>query len=129
VVLTPVQNTDLNALGDLVSSLLAGAVTDVDTAALQGIAVVTANAKGIGVWEFSVNGGATWLELGPVSASKARLLRAQDRVRFRPLAGLVGTATLGYRAWDQTSGFAGSLVAPGGTAFSLATDIATLTVL
>jgi hypothetical protein len=55
------------------------------------------------------------------SATSALLLRRQDLIRFVPDAGFHGQATLSVKAWDQTSGIAGTMANPAvGTAFSTA---------
>jgi len=57
---------------------------------------------------------------GTVSATSL-LLRGEDRIRFVPDAGFRGKATLSFRAWDQTSGTAGTTANSAvGTAFSTA---------
>ena len=96
----------MNSSGDTVASLLGSAMTDVDAASLQGIAIVGQNATR-GRWEFQLADGA-WTSVGTVSSNAALLLRPEDKVRFVSLATTPGTASLSYRAWDQTAGFAGS---------------------
>jgi hypothetical protein len=64
---------------------------------------------GKGIWQFSRDGGKSWQDLGWVESSQARLLSPADRVRFVPLKGFTGTATLSYRAWDMTVGTAGAV--------------------
>jgi hypothetical protein len=129
-VLTPVTPADQDPTGQAVSALLAGHVTDVDAGALQGIAVTAAT--GGGAWQYSTDGGTTWTGFGTVSASTALLLSNTTLIRFVPSTGFLGTATLTYLAWDQTSGTAGnkvSIVATGGTsAFSKTALTATLLV-
>jgi VCBS repeat-containing protein len=123
--------------GDSVPAFLAsgggGYVTDPDAGAVQGVAVIgvdTAN----GTWEYSTNGGGSWSSLAGASPGTARLLAsaASNRIRFVPNADYNGSATLTVRAWDQTSGADGgtadTTVNGGTTAFSTATDTATITV-
>jgi hypothetical protein len=99
--------------GTLVSSLIAGHITDVDAGALGGIAVTAVDDTN-GVWQYSINGGdsgGTWNAFGAPSAASARLLAADAAtyVRFVPNANWNGTVANGltFRAWDQTSGVAG----------------------
>ncbi|CAN5827646.1 hypothetical protein BH11PSE8_BH11PSE8_11700 [soil metagenome] len=117
--------------GQTVASLLGSSMTDVDSGALQGIAVTSVN-SGNGTWQYSVDGGSTWAAVGMVSDSAARLLGANDRLRFMPDGQNATNGTLTYRAWDQSSGTAGALAdasAVGGTsAFGVALDTATITV-
>ncbi|WP_449228167.1 DUF4347 domain-containing protein [Azospirillum argentinense] len=117
--------------GQTVASILGSSVADVDSGALQGIAV-TGLTSGTGAWEYSLDDGATWTAVGTPSDGAALLLRAADRLRFVPDGRNATTASLTYRAWDRTGGSAGSTAdttANGGTsAFSSATDTASLTV-
>jgi hypothetical protein len=98
-----------NPASTLVSALLSGAVSDADANALRGIAV-TGAASSVGSWQFSLNGGATWLPIGTPSESAATLLPGWARIRLVPKIDFNGTIKLYYRAWDQTEG------SPGGTA-------------
>ncbi|CAO3456589.1 hypothetical protein [Azospirillum argentinense] len=124
------ENATANG-GQTVASVLGASVGDVDSGALQGIAV-TGLTSGNGAWEYSLDDGATWTAMGAPTDGAALLLRATDRLRFVPDGRNATTASLTYRAWDQTSGSAGSTAdttADGGTtAFSSATDTAGLTV-
>ena len=134
---TAVAEDSTNPAGDSVLDLIAsggaGYITDVDAGALQGIAV-TGSDETNGTWQYSTNNGTTWLALGAVSPGSARLLEssATTKLRFVPNADFNGTATITLRAWDQTFGANGALtgttVNGGTTAFSVATDSASLTV-
>ncbi len=129
------------AVGTLVSSLvdLTGGgginnVTDADGPGL-GIAITGTNSAN-GTWFYSTNGGTTWTAVGAVSNSSALLLEANGdtRLYFQPAANFSGTVTDGitFRAWDETTGTAGTKVNTstngGSTAFSSATDTASVTV-
>lgn len=97
--------------GTLVGSLLGNAVTDSDMNAKRGIAVIGLAGTTTGTWQYSTNGGATWTSFGSTSASRARLLRAEDMIRYVPNSSTFkGTVSLNFRAWDQFSGTAGALV-------------------
>ncbi|WP_448680774.1 Ig-like domain-containing protein [Pseudomonas nicosulfuronedens] len=132
--LTGLTDTDINTPGMAVSAFAAGDITDVDTGAVKGIAI-TGLGTGIGTWQYSTNGGASWQDVGPVADSAALLLRSTDRVRFVP-DGVHGTvATLTYHAWDQTGSTAGqqgtkvdASVTGGSSAFSIVGNTASLTV-
>jgi hypothetical protein len=133
----------VGAVGTLVSSLVDFAipagqvdnVTDPDTGAQLGIAVTAADTTN-GSWYFSTNNGGSWTALGAVSGASARLLYAdaQTRLYFQPNANYNGTTpgAITFRAWDGTSGSNGALadttVNGGSTAFSTATDTASLTI-
>ena len=84
------------------------AMTDVDTGAVEGIAVTGTNGTAVGTWQYSINGGKTWKAIGLVSESSALLLRDTDKVRFLPGKDASGSASLAYRAWDRTRGAAGA---------------------
>lgn len=119
--------------GNTVLSLLGGAA-DVDTGAALGMAI-TAVTGTYGKWQFSIDNGSTWSDVGTVSTSSALILTAYNLVRFVP-DGIHGeTATITYKAWDQTDNTAGLQGAKlntstyGGTsAYSIGTDTATVVV-
>ena len=125
--------------GTLVTDLIASAggdrITDVDSGALEGIAVTAADVAS-GVWEYSTNDGGTWSALGAVSGTNSRLLAAdaQTRLRFVPNLNFNGTiaSAITFRAWDRTSGSNGETgdtsTNGGTTAFSTATETASLVV-
>ncbi|MFO0841893.1 MAG: tandem-95 repeat protein [Gemmataceae bacterium] len=77
----------------------------------RGIAVTGVD-NTFGVWEYTLDGGATWLNFNAVTApsdSTARLLEANPntRIRFLPRANYnsnFGLAAFSFRAWDLTSG-------------------------
>ncbi len=132
------------AVGTLVSSLvnlnppLGGLdnVTDADSNALTGIALTGTNATN-GTWWYSTNGGANWSTVGAVSNATALLLSADanTRVYFQGNLDFNGTVSDGltFRAWDQSSGTAGTKVSTttngGSSAFSSAADTAAITVI
>ncbi len=113
-----------------VSSLLSSYVTDVDNSAVEGIAFTGISGSG-GTISYSINGGSTWLTT-TVSESSALLLRATDLVRFTPSGDNGGQMLLSYRAWDQSTGTAGTLVDVtingGTTSYSSASDTVTVNV-
>ncbi len=121
--------------GTLVSTLIAGNVTDADLGALSGIAV-TAVDNSHGNWQYSTNGGSSWSNIGSPNTTSALLLAADANtyVRFVPKTNWSGTDVGGltFQAWDQTSGTAGgtaNVTTNGGsTAFSTATASASITV-
>ncbi|RST55874.1 beta strand repeat-containing protein [Variovorax sp. MHTC-1] len=131
------------AVGTLVSSLVnlsppAGGldnVTDADNGAITGIALTGVNSAN-GTWWYSTNGGSDWTAVGAVSETSALLLAADTntRVYFQGDSNFNGTVSDGitFRAWDQTSGTAGTMVSTavsgGSSAFSSATDTASIAV-
>ena len=98
------------AVGSLVSAFTGG-ITDVDSGASKGIAITGSNQTN-GTWYYTTNGGTTWTAVGTVSNTSALLLadNGSTRLYFAPNANYNGTSTaaLTVRAWDQTSGTAGT---------------------
>ncbi|WP_186466149.1 DUF4347 domain-containing protein [Azospirillum brasilense] len=125
------------AVGVAVSSLVAlGAnVTDVDSGAVTGIALVGVDVSEGGTWFYSTDGGSSWTAVGTVNDSgNALLLRTTDRLYYQPTGANAGilSAAITFRAWDRSSGTAGTKVATAGgggtSAFSTATDTASLAI-
>jgi VCBS repeat-containing protein len=122
------------AVGSLISTFTGG-ITDVDSGASKGLAITGSNQTN-GIWYYTRNGGTTWTAVGTVSNTSALLLadNGSTRLYFAPNANYHGTssAALTVRAWDQTSGTAGTKVSTastgGTTAFSSATDTVDVTV-
>lgn len=127
----PAYNTAEGAapITSTVATVLSSSVTDVDAAAVQGVAIYAISGTG-GLLEYSINGGSSWLAVGSVSSTSALLLRANDLLRFTPDNVNGGTMLIDYRAWDQTAGTAGTKVdtsVTGGTSeFSVANDRVTV---
>jgi len=93
----------------------------------RGIAVVSLSGSADGRWQFSRDGGRTWRDFGSVYRGRARLLRAEDRVRFLPRGGYRGPAKLTYHLWDQrehhdTANVLRASAVGEGTPFSAATQ-------
>lgn len=134
---TAVNEDTTNPTGNTILSLMSG-VTDVDLGALRGLALTQTTGSATGKWQYTLNGGATWTDVGIVSTSAALLLPSngtQSKLRYVPNANFNGTVQIGYRAWDQTQGAVGTKVnfsSPalvGGTkAYSILIETATLQV-
>ncbi len=134
--LTSIVEDTTESGGNTVAEILAtGAngdpITDADENALEGIAVTGTDSEN-GTWEYSTSGGEGWSPVG-TSDAEARLLSPAARLRFVPAADFNGSATLGFRAWDQTSdhtdGEVGDTTENGGTsAFSTAKETASIAV-
>jgi hypothetical protein len=120
---------------DVIDSAGGDRITDVDAGAVEGIAVTLADTAN-GAWQYTINGGTDWLDLGSVSTTNARLLasNANTLIRFVPNANFNGTIdpAITFRAWDQTAGTNGGTAdvsANGGTtAFSNGTESASIIV-
>lgn len=135
----PEDTLDSANLGTTIPQLIAsltstgGSISDVDAAALQGIAV-TAVDQTHGIWQFTTDNGLAWTDFGTPSGTAARLLaaNANTRIRFRPAQDFNGNATFTFVAWDQTAGANGGAAVVtnrGGTKpYSLAYDSASITV-
>ena len=94
------------------SDLIGSVQEDLDVnGSLQGIAVQGFNfnltTTGNEVWEFSLDGGATWTAFdADTSETNATVLDPSARIRFVPDSGGVNTgwAKLEFVLWDQTDG-------------------------
>lgn len=126
-----------NPRGTLVKDLVAGAISDVDGAG-QGIAITGLGRIEQGVWQFSLDGGAVWQNVGTAPSMSSALLlpsNASTMIRFIPNPSFSGQASVYYRAWDRTQGITGgrwNLVGTGRvggySAFSEQVESAVLTV-
>ncbi|MCB1753432.1 MAG: DUF4347 domain-containing protein, partial [Gammaproteobacteria bacterium] len=102
--LSAIDEDPVGDTGTLVSAMISGQVSDADSGAQSGIAVVAVDDTN-GTWQYKTASG-SWTAFGAVDASSARLLAADASVRFVPDADWNGTVTDGitFHAWDQTSG-------------------------
>ncbi|UCU92299.1 cadherin domain-containing protein [Hydrogenophaga taeniospiralis] len=114
-----------------VANLVGATISDVDSGAVEGIAI-TATSAAHGSWQYRIDNAGDWLDVGAVGDEAALLLRAADGIHFVPDARNGGTATFSYRAWDQSAGTAHTTTdtsATGGTsAFSSQVNSASITV-
>ncbi len=114
--------------GIVVSDLVGETITDADSGAAEGIAIIATGSPGI--WQFNTGGG--WTNVGTVSTSSALLLSASSSVRLQPNSLSGGSGSITYYAWDQTAGSSGSTasatVTGGTTAFSSSSNTASITV-
>lgn len=130
--LTPISREQVHSAGDLVSVLVAGAITDIDGPPRSSIAVIDVDETN-GHWEHLLPGTTLpqWTRI-TASESAATLLSFARRIRFVPNIGFSGTAAITFRAWDQSAGGDGGLADTtqhgGSTPFSIATDSAEITV-
>ncbi|MEZ6119718.1 MAG: cadherin-like domain-containing protein [Pirellulaceae bacterium] len=131
--LTPITEDDVNNNGNSVAEIIASAggdrITDVDLGSVEGMALRSATTN-FGSWQYSLDGGLNWANVGTVADSSALLLRDTDRIRFVPATDVGGTDSFTFRAWDQTSGSAGTKVstANAGADFAFSVNIETVAV-
>ena len=117
------------AVGELIS-IFTGGVSDVDTLAVKGIAITAVDTTKGELW-YTTDAGTTWTQVGTVTETSALLLadNAQTRLYFKPVDDGTVTAVFTFKAWDRTSGAAGTKVdTTTGSAFSSATDVVAITV-
>ena len=137
--LSAIDEDDTTPAGDSVAAIVVdGSISDAD-GAVESIAI-TAVDNNNGTWQYSTDNGSSWnnVDDGSLAANHALLLdgtlagASTQKLRFVPAADYSGNASFTFRAWDQSSGSAGSYadtsVNGGTSAFSSATDSATITV-
>ena len=92
-------------IGTLISDMIAeDTISDADTDALQGIAVIAAD-RGNGVWQYAKDGDTDFIAFpSDIAENKAVLLNGNMRLRFVPNKNYYGNADITFRAWDQTYG-------------------------
>jgi autotransporter-associated beta strand protein len=98
----------VGAAGTLVSALSKAADNFLDAdGGNAGIAITGLLAPGK-LW-FSIDGGQSWGDVGPVSDQSARLLHADShtRIYFEPFDSVAGTIedVVRYRVWDRSGGY------------------------
>ncbi|KPA12194.1 Cadherin domain protein, partial [Candidatus Magnetomorum sp. HK-1] len=124
-----ISEDNVNNSGVLISSVIGSSIADVDTGAIQGIALYQINHSN-GNWEYSINNGLNWSLISGITPSSALLLSSVDKIRFVPDEKTADTASFNYYAWDQTSGTRGNQVdsaSKGGiSSLSLDSDICTI---
>ncbi|MBN2829830.1 MAG: hypothetical protein JXR56_05880, partial [Candidatus Cloacimonetes bacterium] len=142
--LTTIQEDDVDNQGNSVGSIIPnGSITDVDTLAVEAIAITGVDNRN-GHWEYSLDDGVNWIyisdELDTISSfeNNALLLDGtltgvlRHRVRFLPAPDFYGTSTFTFRAWDITEGNSGTrfdaTINGGITSISAVSDAASITV-
>ena len=99
--------------------------------ATSGIAIY-GQVAGNGTWQYSTDGGNSWSSIGAVANNSALLLRSSDYLRFVPDGQNATAGSLSFRAWDESTGTAGTKVdattTGGTTAFSGTTATSNITV-
>ncbi|MEO5346737.1 MAG: DUF4347 domain-containing protein, partial [Magnetococcus sp. YQC-9] len=139
--LPTITEDNLTNTGTTVSALLGTAVSDIDSSALQGIAIRSVIADN-GTWQYSTNAGASWNNFGTISSTQSLLLRSSDMVRFVPDGAnppndsSPGSLNFTYVAWDRTGrsstwsagGKVSTISRGAATPFSAFIETATITV-
>ena len=123
------------SIATLIASSGINSITDLNKGAKEGIALTDVNAA-CGRWQYSLNGGTTWANVGAISDTSSLLLGsdAQNRLRLLPARNYSGTIAdaITFRAWDQTAKSNGARVDVsnnGGTrAYSSASAVASIRV-
>jgi parallel beta-helix repeat protein len=116
----PQNEPDDENLGKTVAQVLNGAATDLETpTASIGLAVIQVDTKSIGTWQYRENGSATWVDITGVSDAQSLLLAATTSIRFKPTGpvlnpGVGNLPLLSFRAWDTSTGVAGTKVPTAG---------------
>ncbi len=134
--LTTINEDDSSSVGNTVAAVISSAggdrITDVDSGAVEGIAVTDVDTTH-GSWQYKLSGG-SWTTFVSVSDTSATLLASTASIRFVPTADYNGNAgDLTFRAWDSSSGSDGATgvdvsVNGSSTAYSAITETATLTI-
>lgn len=136
--------SDANNVGvDIATLVVDNSIGDVDGSAVEAIAVVSID-NTHGFWQFSVNNGDSWRNFSSVTGGVRNMSTAAwlldgtlsgtntHKIRFVPEENYHGSSSITFVAWDKSSGTAGSIAnttTTGGTsAFSSASDIATITI-
>ncbi|MCK5663106.1 MAG: hypothetical protein KAI17_06450 [Thiotrichaceae bacterium] len=122
--------------GTLISKLvvLNQNVTDVDSAAVTGLALTAVDTIH-GTWYYTTD-DINWTLVDKLADNNALLLAADSntRIYFHPNTNFNGTINnaISFRAWDQSSGTAGSIIDVsnngGSTAFSREIETASITI-
>nr|WP_246506578.1 Ig-like domain-containing protein [Kistimonas asteriae] len=96
-----------NTVAEIIQS--ANQLSDADGAVTEAMAITGVDDSN-GTWQYSTDGGTTWQSIndGSLGDSHALLLGSTDQVRFEPNANYNGEANITFRAWDGTTGNAGS---------------------
>ena len=132
--LTAIDEDNLTSAGDSVAAIVVdGSITDADGLPVESIAITAVDDTN-GTWQYSTDNGATWAEsttCGRRSRPAARrtLTGQHPEAAFVPTADYNGTATFTFKAWDQSTGSAGTYAdSAATTAFSTASDTASITI-
>ena len=135
--LTAIDEDDFTSAGDSVAAIVVdGSITDADGSPVESIAITAVDDTN-GTWQYSTDNGGTWADVDDTSLAVDHALLldgtltgvSTQKLRFVPNADYNGTATFTFKAWDQSTGSAGTYAdSAATTAFSTATDTAAITI-
>lgn len=126
-------NEDTTSAGDTVQTVCnATDMADAADSNSLGIAITSTDSS-LGTWQYSTDSGGSWTPFAASTGSSLLLTKAtSNKIRFVPTANLNGTATLTFRAWDQSAGSnastANTTSTGGSTAFSSGSCTASLAI-
>jgi len=97
--LTQIDVTAKKIAGDTVAAILSTSTQSAQNNS-NGIAITDTTIVGAGEWQYSLDAGANWNDVGVVSSSSALLLDNDDKLRFLSDGNTGGAPTVTYKAWD-----------------------------
>ncbi|MGK7941720.1 MAG: CARDB domain-containing protein, partial [Crocosphaera sp.] len=121
-----------NNPGNRISDIIVNdSIKDYDSQTFEAIAIDYVDNSN-GSWQYSLNNGSSWNNLGTPSETAARLLAPENKIRFVPNSNYVGDASFSFHAWDMNIGSAGSTLnlttAAAQNATSITSDTAEITI-
>ena len=136
LMLTTINEDQIENEGDVITEIESQTdlITDEDGPG-EGIAIIAVNDTG-GEWQYSLDDGDSWMNMGTPSLEEALLLPYSEttRVRLQPEENFNGTISdaLTFKAWDQSTGTAGGTLDVSSfsteSAFSEASETISITV-
>ena len=110
----PAETEDTDGTSNTIGALFGGTFADArdevpggSTAdSFAGVAITTnGSVPGQGVWQYSTDGGTTWVNIPPVTVTTAFIISTTDQIRFNPADDFHGTpGSLAVRLVDDSSG-------------------------
>ncbi|ABZ82764.1 multidomain protein with s-layer homology region, ig motif, i-set domain, pkd domain [Heliomicrobium modesticaldum Ice1] len=107
--LNSIDEDDYSSNGNTIAQIVTdGSITCFDGSTAENIAVTSVDNTN-GKWQYSINGGITWLDVSDVTgrvidlSANSLLLDENARLRFVPNANWNGTSTFTYRAWQNNA--------------------------
>ncbi|ETR66638.1 MAG: hypothetical protein OMM_12535, partial [Candidatus Magnetoglobus multicellularis str. Araruama] len=122
--LSSISEDNINYSGYYVYDIIKNVISDADTNALTGIAIV--EASGNNQWQFYRSG---WHDITKVSPDNAYLFKPDERIRYLPDGKNGETVSFKFHAWDQSSDNTDTTIWKNTSAFSEKTAIRKLKVI